>query len=92
MNDLKPVNIIQAAERDIGKSSRNAGHKGGSYEAYAFHREHVRKAFSALELIELAASDHIRGACSGKKWTRIVYSNPELLKEAAALARSEPRT
>lgn len=84
---LLPRNLLQAAEADITRSGRNHGHRGGMYEHYAFHRAHVRKANSARELVALAAAEPRMGLGSGKKWTRTIYGDAELLKQAASIAK-----
>lgn len=64
---LKPQNIVQAAEADLARRSRNVDRAKepdewmtraeGAMEPYAFHRKHVRAATSALDLINRAISD-----------------------------------
>lgn len=102
---LKPQNIVQAAEADLVRRRRNmerakepepwTTRAEGSMEPYAFHRNHVRKATSALELIELALAhpDIVLGKHgegeelneepkSAKANTLMIYRDVELLTEA----------
>jgi hypothetical protein len=88
---LKPQNIMQAADADIARSLRNAHNAAMSkqfkvtYEQYAFHRNHVRRADTARELIVLALMDPI--IKTAKKNTRLIYGDGRLLVDAARLAK-----
>lgn len=98
--DLKPINIVQAAEEDFKRRTRNAerqsGARGGvgnpDFEHFAFHRKHVHKANSAVELIELALKFQSIGTESGKKNTRVIYRNAPLLQEALELTKKPENT
>lgn len=90
---LKPVNIVQAAEADLKRKVRNAAqarqrfeYAGEPYEAYAFHRTHVRRADSAQALLVLALMNPQPAAKSAKKNTKIIYGNAELLVAAVRLS------
>lgn len=88
MSGLKLVSALQAAEADMKRSGSNAlAARDGSrcYREYAFHRDHVRKAKSPRDLVQIAAKDLVRGQSSGKKWTRVLYTALERLKVAAEL-------
>jgi hypothetical protein len=95
---LKPQNIMQAAERDlklrdekrVASAAKRAGedHEPVSQLApYAFYGAHVRKAKSVAGLIEIALQDREVGLASGKRMTRIIYGDEELLIEAARGSR-----
>jgi molybdate-binding protein len=81
--------IVGAAEEDIERRKRNMSpFRGpGEYEHYAFHRKHVAKARIASELLVLALHEREIGVVSGKKWTRLIYKDKELLKAAAFVNR-----
>lgn len=88
---LKPQNLIQAAEADLKRATRNAEiameakHRGGTghYEQFAFHRDHVRRADTARELIVLALMNpNIKTA---KPNTKMIYGDATLLFQAVLL-------
>jgi len=82
---LKPQNIIQAAAADLRRKQRNAEqakHRDHSYEPYAFHRTHVRRAISAHELVLLALMDGPVADKTAKENTRMIYGNARLLVDA----------
>lgn len=86
---LKPQNIVQAAEADMKRALRNAEQVAlskqfkVSYEPYAFHRDHVRRAFnSPRELIILALMDPAAAERTAKENTKLIYGNAALLVEA----------
>lgn len=83
---LKPVSVLYAAEEDMRRRERNLEDRhrvaAGDMEHYAFHRDHVRKAESAFDLIKIALEDIERGKNSGKRMTRALYNSQELLREA----------
>lgn len=82
---LTPSSILAAAEEDLRRAERNAGRgeRGdGEYEQYAFHRRHVRRAKNVQALLQLALAEINLGWASGKHWTRVIYSDPELLEQA----------
>lgn len=86
---LKPSSIVGAAIEDVRRFFRNKerGELGyAEYEQYAFAREHVRRACSkgigAKDLIALAIDEPGIGRLSGKRSTRLIYSDTELLKRA----------
>ena len=76
--------IIGAATEDIERRKRNMSpFRGpGEYEHYAFHRKHVAKSSSAANLIAMALHERLDGIESGKKWTRLIYKDKELLEKA----------
>lgn len=84
LHELKPIMIVQAAEADLQRRELNSG---GGFIHYAFHRLHVRKALCAAELIAVALRDCGRGQSSGKRWTRLIYNDVELLARALEMAR-----
>lgn len=86
---LKPSSIWHAAMEDLKRRSHNAditekAKKSsffvGAYRQYAFHRDHVAKASTANDLIRLAIAQPGLGLNSGKRDTRLIYSDIELLK------------
>lgn len=89
---LKPQNIIQAAEADMKRAMRNAEQVAISkehavhYEQYAFHRDHVRRAFDRpLDLMVLALMDPM--VKTAKHNTRMIYGNAQLLVAAIRAAQ-----
>lgn len=87
--ELKPSSLIAAAEEDLRRAKRNASPGKTEYEHFAFHRRHVAKAVKTgapKRIIELALADIDLGKSSGKHWTRVIYSNPDVLALALALA------
>lgn len=83
---LKASSIVAAARADLAKVSHKRAKRLDRYEPYCFHRTHVRAAKSAADLISRALDDRERGLSSGKKATRLIYGDQELL--AAALIAS----
>ena len=81
---LKPSAIWSAAMADLERKARNARAElsPGEYEQYAFHRRHVAKANTANDLIRAAINEPGIGQASGKKSTRLIYSDVELLTAA----------
>lgn len=82
--ELKPSSIWTAAMADMDRKARNAKPSRGlgDYEQYAFHRRHVMKAISANDLIRAAIKGISLGQASGKKATRLIYADVEILKRA----------
>lgn len=78
---LKPKMIWDCAMADMARRERNKDGRGRP-EHYAFHRKHVLKAESANDIIRAAIKDIDLGRRSAKRDTRLIYSDPELLKEA----------
>ena len=90
--DLKPSTVLQAAAEDLRRHARNkaAALEGDlSFEQFAFHRRHVRKAVDALDLLVRAYIEPGVGQSSAKYNTRLLYSDARLLQDAIDLARSE---
>lgn len=87
---LKPSSLVQAAQADMRRRERNASEAqtdNPSYEPFAFHRTHVRKAVDAEDLLVRALMEPGLGRTSGKYNTRLIYSNGELLLKAIHLTR-----
>jgi hypothetical protein len=91
---LKPQNLIQAAEADLKRRLRNTEAVATTYERYAFHRMHVRRARSAHDLLRLALMsppmkfDPEEGTVeltSTKPNTKLIYGNAGLLVAALKL-------
>jgi hypothetical protein len=90
--ELKPSTVLQAAWEDVRRHARNkeAASLGDcSFEQFAFHRRHVRKAVDALDLLVRAYIEPGIGLSSAKYNTRLLYSNERLLQDAIDLARRE---
>lgn len=82
---LRPVNIMQAAEADLKRKTRNlaeADFEDPHYEQYAFHRGHVRRAKSPHDLLILALMDPHAADKTAKANTRMIYADTELLLAA----------
>lgn len=90
MSALKPRNIVQAADADLRLLRRKLEGDADPFMPYCFHRHHVNAADSARGLIAIALRDRDTGRASGKRWTRLVYEDEELLR-AALLAASAPQ-
>lgn len=87
---LSPANVLQAARADMRRKVRNASaakFSDPSYEHYAFHRKHVRKAVDAEDLMTRALMDPSLGMTSDKFNTRLLYRDGALLFAAIQLAR-----
>jgi len=83
---LKPSAILGAATNDLKiKRLKAAGYEEGN-RPYAFHRDHVKKAKTVRELLDLALDDPDRGVESAKYNTRMIYSDLDLLRGARELA------
>lgn len=91
---LTPGAIVTAARSDLKRHLRNLDvrarqrTRGGRFEAYAFHRDHVRRARDARELLVMALtpSGRVLGEGSGKRMTRALYADADLVQAALALA------
>ena len=79
--NLKPSMIWQCAMADLERRERNK-ERSDSYEVYAFHRRHVAKATSANDIIRAALATPHYGKETGKKDTRLLYSDLTLLEAA----------
>jgi hypothetical protein len=92
---LKPSSLVQAAQADMRRRARNAETAKTlgtqSYEPFAFHRTHVRKAVDAEDLLVRALMEPGLGRASGKYNTRLIYSNGELLLKAIHLVRERSK-
>lgn len=85
---LKPASIVTAAMADLATREQQCGawRKRRRAQTYCFHRAHVARASSPLDLIDRAIADRYSGVYSGKRITRIIYRDERLLAEARALA------
>ena len=79
---LKPSMIWRCAMDDLERRERNRKADPGEYEQYAFCRSHVAKAESANDILRAAIIQPGKGQASGKRDTRLIYSDVELLKAA----------
>lgn len=80
---LKPSAIWSAAMQDLKRRASNLENPP-PYQQYAFHRRHVLKANTANDIIRAAIEQPGLGQASGKKDTRMIYSDVELLRKALA--------
>lgn len=86
---LKPQNLVQAAEADMKRAQRNAisavdaKRFAVSYEEYAFHRDHVRRARTPMQLLVLALMHPT--VKTAKPNTKLIYGNAALLLQALRL-------
>jgi hypothetical protein len=91
---LKSRNLIQAAEADLKRRERNKrrhqgdwlGPKGDTFEHYAFHAPHVRRAKSVNDLLRLALQHGGPALSSKKKNTRLIYGDEDLLAAAFTIS------
>lgn len=89
---LKPSMIWRCAMDDLGRLQHNKRvaasakeppyQQQGEFKQYAFHRSHVLKAESANDIQRAAIKEPGKGQASGKRDTRLLYSDIELLKAA----------
>lgn len=82
---LKPSMIWRCAMDDLERLKHNRLEKTlieGDFKHYAFHRRHVLKAESANDILRAAIGEPGLGLASGKRDTRLLYSDVELLKAA----------
>jgi hypothetical protein len=84
---LKPASIVTAAEADLELRQHQRSRVGEEprSQPYCFHRRHVARASCALELIDLAIRDRYTGVYGGKRITRIIYGDADLLWAARQL-------
>lgn len=79
---LKPAMIWRMAMEDFDRRAHNKEAGVDGMKPYNFHRDHVVKAKTANDILRAAIEDPGRGQQSGKKVTRLMYANVELLKAA----------
>ena len=82
---IKPSAIVGAAEADLALRERKIRRRSAENIPYVFHRRHVQAASCALDLIDRAIRDRYSGVYCGKRITRIVYGDEELLRAVRAL-------
>ena len=78
---LKPVNIVQAAERDMRLDNAKVMGVADDALPFAFDRRHVHRANNAAHLVALAFFEGLRRP-TNKTSTLIVYRDRELLRLA----------
>lgn len=84
---LPPSAVVSAAQADIALAAAKAeSDEAIKNRQYAFHREHVRRAKDAADLLKRALADLPRGVGSSKPNTRMLYSSPKLLRAALEFA------
>lgn len=86
MSPLKPGSIVGAAAADLVLARKKREGDANRFAPYSFHRDHVRASDDPIDLIALAMKEPELGAGSGKRCTREIYSNVDLL--AAAFVRA----
>jgi hypothetical protein len=86
---LLPQKVLQAAEADLMRRIRNkACAQRGTFELYAFHREHIRKAKTIRQLVVTALMQPELGMRSKKRNTRMLYGDGALLVKALRMLRT----
>lgn len=79
---FKPEAIWRMAMADFDRRAGNATADVADMKHYNFHRDHVRKASTANDILRAAIEQPERGRESGKKITRLLYADVEHLKAA----------
>jgi len=79
---FKPEAIWKMAMEDLRKRHPNTTADVTEMHHYHFHRDHVRKAKSANDILRAAIKNPGKGVESGKKITRLLYADIEQLKAA----------
>lgn len=79
---FKPEAIWRMAMADFDRRSGNLTADIASMKHYNFHRDHVRKANTANDILRAAIEDPAKGRESGKKVTRMLYGDVEQLRAA----------
>lgn len=79
---LKPSMIWEVAMQDFARRDHNLSAGLADIKPYAFHRKHVASAESANDILRAAIAEPELGRASGKRNTRLLYSDVELLKAA----------
>jgi hypothetical protein len=79
---FKPEAIWRMAMYDLERRAGNATAGIAKMRVYHFHRDHVRKAKSANDVLRAAIADPEAGRESSKKLTRLLYADVEQLKAA----------
>ena len=79
---LSARTIRGCAARDLENRHANKMAGGPPYASYAFHREDVRAASDAADLIARAITNRARGMTSGKRETVLLYADGAALEAA----------
>lgn len=79
---FKPEAIWRMAMSDWDLRAGNQGADVARMKHYNFHRDHVRKAKTANDILRAAIKDIGKGRESGKKVTRLLYADEDLLRKA----------
>jgi hypothetical protein len=79
---FKPEAIWRMALSDVNRRTGNRTADVSEMKHYHFHRDHVRKATTANDVLRAAIEEIEKGRESGKKLTRLLYADPDLLKAA----------
>lgn len=85
---LSPSSILATAQADLTRRIANiaANKTGGGMQRYAFHRKYVCAAATALDLVQKALDDRLRGQESNKRETVILYRDEAALRAAVQAA------
>lgn len=79
---FKPEAIWRMAMADFDRRNGNKTADVFEMKHYNFHRDHVRKAGTANDILRAAIEDIGKGRESGKKITRLLYADEDLLRKA----------
>lgn len=79
---FKPEAIWRIAMADFDRRAGNRTADVSEMKHYNFHRDHVRKASTANDILRAAIADPERGRESGKKITRLLYADLAQLQAA----------
>ena len=79
LNRLKPVNILQAAVKDLRLLGRKREGEAHPDDHYSFMNRHVKRARDPAHLIALAYFEPIRA--TSKESTLTIYNDTDLLRE-----------
>lgn len=79
---FKPDAVWRMAMYDLERRAGNATAVITKMRVYHFHRDHVRKAKSANDILRAAIAELEKGRQSSKKLTRLLYADPDALRAA----------
>ncbi len=85
-DQLSPGLVIAAARGDIEVRKHNSDKlKAPPFQRYAFHRDHVRDAETAKDILTRALKNRNPGLLSAKRQTFVLYSDTAALTAALEL-------
>lgn len=79
---FKPEAIWRMAMADLDRRTFNRSNGFPQIKHYHFHRDHVRGAETANDILRAALADIERGRQSDKPQTRLLYADEDLLRRA----------